>query len=224
MCSMLPHAIWYLVCIQYCVNRRLTPCMCVCVFSGAIIMWIGIFHIHSTALIRDHLHPYVCLHTLHPWNRINNEETEKQFFSAWIETNIVCSCWGWEDPPSNVSGVGIAQWLVCRTCNQKDLGLSPHRSSRRIFFYMVSFLCWLYFGIFSTPTLPQLHVKYPGQYAKSAGGRFKLNSCTLPRAPRLWMKWHFKLVHGCVVYTQCAPRQQQFYMPLAMQPPNSTTT
>ena len=51
-------------------------CVCVC-FSGAIIMWFGIFCIHSTALISDHLRPYVWLHTLPPWNKTNNEEKER---------------------------------------------------------------------------------------------------------------------------------------------------
>ena len=31
-------------------------------------------------------------------------------------------------------GVGIAQWLECQTCDQKVLGLSPGRSSGRIYF------------------------------------------------------------------------------------------
>ena len=33
-----------------------------------------------------------------------------------------------------------------------------------------------YFGIRSTPVLPQLHVKNPGHSAKSAGGRLQLNT------------------------------------------------
>ena len=32
-----------------------------------------------------------------------------------------------------------------------------------------------YFGASSTPVLPQWHVKDPGQSAKSAGGRLRLN-------------------------------------------------
>ena len=35
-----------------------------------------------------------------------------------------------------------------------------------------------YFGIRSTPVLPQLHVKNPGHSAKSAGGRLQLNTHT----------------------------------------------
>ena len=35
-----------------------------------------------------------------------------------------------------------------------------------------------YFGIRSTPVLPQEHVKDPGHYAKSAGGRLQLNTHT----------------------------------------------
>ena len=35
-----------------------------------------------------------------------------------------------------------------------------------------------YFGIRSTPVLPQYHVKDPGHSAKSAGGRLQLNTHT----------------------------------------------
>ena len=35
-----------------------------------------------------------------------------------------------------------------------------------------------YFGVRSTPVLPQLHVKDPGHSAKSAGGRLQLNTHT----------------------------------------------
>ena len=35
-----------------------------------------------------------------------------------------------------------------------------------------------YFGIRSTPVLPQSHVKDPGHSAKSAGGRLQLNTRT----------------------------------------------
>ena len=35
-----------------------------------------------------------------------------------------------------------------------------------------------YFGIRSTPVLPQKHVKDPGHSAKSAGGRLQLNTHT----------------------------------------------
>ena len=60
-----------------------------------------------------------------------------------------------------------------------------------------------YFGIRSTPVLPQQHVKDPGHSAKSAGGRLKLNT----RAPYyvvcICMKGR-DMVHGCMVYTERA--------------------
>ena len=40
----------------------------------------------------------------------------------------------------------------------------------------VGFLCWLLFGVRSTPVLPQWHVKDPGHSAKSAGGRLHLKT------------------------------------------------
>ena len=40
---------------------------------------------------------------------------------------------------------GIAQWLEHQTCDWKVTGLNPNRSSGRIFFSRVNFLCWLLF-------------------------------------------------------------------------------
>ena len=36
------------------------------------------------------------------------------------------------------------------------------------------------------------------------------HTCTLPML--LWMKWHSKLVHSCMVYTELVSRWQQFYV------------
>ena len=50
-------------------------------------------------------------------------------------------------------GVGIAQWLECQTHDWKVAGSNPCRSSGRIFFSMVDFLCWL---LFSYPFHPRV--------------------------------------------------------------------
>ena len=53
--------------------------------------------------------------------------------------------------------------------------------------------------------------------AKSAGGRLQVNwhtACTLPMS--LGMKWQCKLVHSCMVYTEFAPRRQEFHVAPAM--------
>ena len=98
-------------------------------------------------------------------------------------------------------GAGIAQWLQRRTRDWKVPGSNPRRSGGTIFFPRVNFLC-SYFGIRSTPVLPQLHVKDSGHSAKSAGGRLQLkHACTF----RLWlyMKWR-DMVYGYMVYTERA--------------------
>ena len=47
-----------------------------------------------------------------------------------------------------------------------------------------TFCAYSYFGIRSTPVLPQSHVKNPGHSAKSAGGRLQLkHAYTL----RMWL-------------------------------------
>ena len=66
--------------------------------------------------------------------------------------------------------------LSPRTCDRKVVSSNPGRSGDRIFFSRVDFVCWLSFGVRSTPVLPQWHIKDPGHSAKSAGGRLHLNT------------------------------------------------
>ena len=53
--------------------------------------------------------------------------------------------------------------------DRKVASSSPGRSSGRIVFSIVNFLCRLLFSVCSTPVSPQRHVKDPGHSAKSAG-------------------------------------------------------
>ena len=69
-----------------------------------------------------------------------------------------------------------------------------------------------YFGIRSTPVLPQQHIKDPGHSAKSAGGRLQLNTHTPYVCGFAWSD----MEHGCMVYTGHAPRQLQFHVAPAM--------
>ena len=56
-----------------------------------------------------------------------------------------------------------------------------------------------HFGIHSAPQDPVI---------LPAGCRLWINTCTICRW--LWIQWCCKLVHGCEVYTEHVPRQQQF--------------
>ena len=69
-----------------------------------------------------------------------------------------------------------------------------------------------YFGIRSTPVLPEQHVKDPGHSAKSAGGRLQLNTHT----PYVCGLARSDMVHGRTVYTELAPRRLQFHVAPAM--------
>ena len=64
-------------------------------------------------------------------------------------------------------GAGGAQWLERGTRDPKVPGSSPSTSGGRILFSTV-FCADSYFGIRSTPVLPQQHVKDPGHSAKNA--------------------------------------------------------
>ena len=75
-------------------------------------------------------------------------------------------------------GAGIACWAERRSRDRKVASSNPGGSGGRIFFSRVNFVCWLLFGVRSTPMLPQWHVKHSGHCAKSAGGRLHLNTHT----------------------------------------------
>ena len=72
----------------------------------------------------------------------------------------------------------IACWLERQTRDKKIVSSNPGRSCGRIFFSKVNSVCWLLFGVCSTPVLSQWHVKDPGHSAKSADGRLHLNMHT----------------------------------------------
>ena len=63
-----------------------------------------------------------------------------------------------------------------RSRDRKVANTTPGRSGREIFFSRVNTVCWLLFGVRSTPVLPQWHVKDPGHSTKSAGGRLHPNT------------------------------------------------
>ena len=73
----------------------------------------------------------------------------------------------------------IACWLERWTRDRNVASSNPGRSGGRIFFSRVNFVCWLLFGVRSTPVLPQWrHVKDPGHSAQSAGSGLHLNTHT----------------------------------------------
>ena len=110
-----------------------------------------------------------------------------------------------------------------RICDQNVTGLSPGWSDRRIFFSSINSLCWLLFHYPFQPCVTTGVYKISWSFCQRCRGQATAkHTCTLC----LWtgMKWHCKLVHGCVVYRECAPRQQQFHMALAMSQTHSAVS
>ena len=60
--------------------------------------------------------------------------------------------------------------------DRKVASSNPGRNGGKIFVSGVNFVCWLLFGVRSTPVLPRWQVKDPGHSAKSADGRLHLNT------------------------------------------------
>ena len=79
--------------------------------------------------------------------------------------------------------------VECLTCDWKVASSNPGRSIGRTFFSRVNFVCWLLFGVRSTPLLLQWHVKDPSHSAKSAGGKLYLNTRTPLRLDPMKLEW-----------------------------------
>ena len=91
--------------------------------------------------------------------------------------DLLFACMYLKAPFKYIFSSGIACWRYeHRTRDRKVASSNPGRSSGRIFFSRVNFVCWLLFDVRSTPVLLQWHVKDPGRSAKSAGGRLHLNT------------------------------------------------
>ena len=74
-----------------------------------------------------------------------------------------------------------------RTRDREVESSNPGRSGGRFFFFSrLNFVSWFFFGVRSTPVLPQWHIKDPGHSVKSAGGRLHLTTHT-PLTQRCWL-------------------------------------
>ena len=85
---------------------------------------------------------------------------------------------------SSKRSVVLVQYSVCYfifqfpTSRHGDINRLERRGKKKNLFSRVNFLCWLLFGVRSTPVLQQRHVEDPGHSAKSTGGRLHLNTHT----------------------------------------------
>ena len=164
--------------------------------------------------------------------------THKSFFSFFIFlfltiSNIFCTCIGLGEhltcdnlsmlcfiPPTagqtlhTLASVkweaGSAQWLEHRTHECRSWVQIPAGAAVKFSSPGSTFCANSYFGIHSTPVLPQQHVKDPGHSAKSAGGSLQLNMHASYRCGYAWSD--NDMVHHCMVvqYTQNTPRWQHF--------------
>ena len=67
---------------------------------------------------------------------------------------------------NNEERARIARWLERQTRDPKVSCSNPGRSGGRIFFSRINYVCWLLFGVRSTPVLPQWHMKDPDHLPK----------------------------------------------------------
>ena len=84
--------------------------------------------------------------------------TSRTLISGFERSMSICKFCYW--------GAGIAQWLECRTCDRKVVGLNPCWSGRRIFFSRVNFLCWLLFWHLFHPLVTAVACKRPRSFCQ----------------------------------------------------------
>ena len=99
--------------------------------------------------------------------------------------------------------------------DRKVAGSNPGTSGGRIFFSVAIFFCWLLFRYPSYILVTAVERRRSRSFCRKCKWRVTAKHvCTL--RTRFWIKRHCKLVHGCMVYTVCAPRRQQFHVAPAM--------
>ena len=116
------------------------------------------------------------------------------FATMALQVNILWWRFAW-------TGAGIAQWLECWTCDWKVAGSNPCRSSRRIFFSRVDFLCWLLFQYPFHPRVTAVAHKRSRSFCQKCRWQVTAkHAYTL----HMWlcMKWHGAWLYG--VHRTCA--------------------
>ena len=118
-----------------------------------------------------------------------------------------------------LSGRAPDSWL-------KGAGSCPGRSGWRIFFSRINFLCWLFVRYAFHPHVTAVARKFKRSQSFFQRCRWEVrakHTCILCMWLRI--KWHYKLVRGCMVYTERAPRRQQFHVaPTTLQPNSAVNT
>ena len=115
------------------------------------------------------------------WPLLANAQSSAKVVSGRSTLHLITQVKGGFAVYTNVTSIGGSRdSLLVRapTRDQKIASSNPGRSSGRMFFSRVNFVCWLLFGVRSTPVLPQWHVKDSGHSAKNAGGKLHLNTHT----------------------------------------------
>ena len=123
--------VWMFVCVCLCVHACMHACVCACVRTCAcmcVCVCVCVCVLHESVLCK------YC------------SACDKRCVAS-IELSTSCF----------ISYLRSGDSSVVRAPDSwsKGHGLSPGRSSGRIFVSRVNFLCWLYFGICSTPMLTQ---------------------------------------------------------------------
>ena len=100
-------------------------------------------------------------------------------------------------------GDGIAQWLECRARDWKGVGSNPSRSSGRIFFSRVDFLCWLLFQYPFHPRVTAVACKRSRSFCQKCRWQVTAKHA---HTLRMWlcMKWHGAQLYG--VHITCAEK------------------
>ena len=98
----------------------------------------------------------------------------------------------------------IVQWLECRTCGWKVVGLSPYMRSGRIFFCRVSFLCRLIFHYLFHPHITAVARERSWSFCQKCR---QLVTAKHAYTLCMWlcMKWHGAWLYG--VHRTCMGHQ-----------------
>ena len=126
-------------------------------------------HADTDSFICLKLHTHTHTPQLTHLSEASHTHTQNSFVSIFTPTSIhsLVSSFTNTSVHSFVSSFRIAQWLECWTHDQRSRVQIPAGVAGKFSSLGSNFCADSYFGICSTPMLPQLHEKDPGQSAKS---------------------------------------------------------
>ena len=186
---------------------------------------ITLFQYHASLVVRTQYQScHISTTQIYIWYELVGNSASEDLYPVWVLCfTIESRMGGWGGAGMRGRRVwGSGDSAVVRAPDSwlKGRGFESLQVRWKKFFSRVDFLCWLLFPYPFHPRVTAVARKRSLSFCQSAGGRLQLNTHSPYVCGFAWSD----MVHGCMVYTELAPRRQQFHVAPAMPPALKYTT